>query len=271
MIFARAGFPGWETGFCKRPNFETGAVLPAEINPRIEHFFATAVQGSERPTSRKRGGSKREKLRMVLLTRHGVSSLVVDALGDEASEKNIVACFYFDFAARKEHSLTAMLGALLRQIVGGLAEIPEEIVEAYSRHKRVAGGREPQLSEILEMLQTASASQRIFICVDALDECAADLQGVLESLQEILKRSPGTRLFLSGRSHIRNGTRILFAETATFMEIKLNRSDIFTYILAKLEEDTNKDAMNASLKEAILYKVPPVVSGMYVGGDSGRS
>jgi len=202
-----------------------------------------------------------------LLIRRDVSSLVIDTLGDQASEKNIVvACFYFDFAARKEHSPTATLGALLRQVVNGLAEIPEEVVEAYNRHKRVAGGRGPQLSEILEMLQTASTSRRIFICVDALDECAVEHQQVvLESLQEISKKSPGTRLFLTARSHFRNGIRVLLAGTATFMDIKPNRRDIITYILAKLEDDTNKDAMNTSLKADILTKIPPSVSGMYVG------
>ena len=200
-----------------------------------------------------------------MLTRHGVSSLVVDTLGDEASGENIVACFYFDFAARKEHSPTAVLGALLRQIVGGLAEIPGQVVEAYHKHKKVAGGRGPQLSEILKMLKTASASQRIFICVDALDECTVDREEVLESLQKILKESPGIRLFLTGRSHIRNRIGSPLAGAATFMKIKLNKRDITTYILAKLDKDTNKEAMNPSLVRDILTKIPPLVSEMYVG------
>ena len=208
---------------------------------------------------------KREKLRTELLTRHGVSSLVVDALGDEASGENIVACFYFDFAARKEHSPTAVLGALLRQIVGGLEDIPAQVVEAYNRHKKVAGGRGPQLSEILKMLKTVSASQRIFICVDALDECAEDQLEVLDSLQKILKESPGTRLFLTGRSYIRNMIGILLAGAATSMEIKLNKRDITTYILAKLQKDTNKEAMSSFLMEEMITKIPPLVSEMYVG------
>jgi len=54
-ILARAGFLMWETGSCKRTNFETGAALPAKINPRIRPSFAMAIQGLGRPTSRKRG------------------------------------------------------------------------------------------------------------------------------------------------------------------------------------------------------------------------
>ena len=191
---------------------------------------------------------------------------MVDALGDRVSDQNaIVACFYFDFAARKEQSPTDMLGSLLKQIVSGLAEIPGEVVEAYYKHKRVTGGRRPRLSEIQAMLQTVSTSQHTFICVDALDECVAEhRQVVLKSLREIPEKSPGVRLFLTGRSYIRDEVQSILSETATFMDIKPNKRDIITYILAKLEEDTNKDAMNAGLRTDILAKVPAIVSEMYV-------
>ena len=164
-----------------------------------------------------------------------------------------------------------MLGALLRQVVSGLAEIPEEVVEAYRKHKMVAGGRGPQIPEILEMLQTACTSQRIFICVDALDECAVEhQQAVLESLRKILEKSPGTHLFLAVRSYIRNEIRAQLAGTETSMEIKPNKRDIINYILAKLERDANKDAMNARLREDILTKIS-LVPGMYVGAKTSEN
>ena len=57
-----------------------------------------------------------------------VSSLVIDSLCDRARGQNAaVACFYFDFAAQKEQSPASVLGALLRQVVSGLKEVPEEI------------------------------------------------------------------------------------------------------------------------------------------------
>jgi len=202
----------------------------------------------------------------VLLTSRDISSLAIDTLSHQFSHQNaIVACFYFDFAAREEQSPTDMLGSLVRQIVSGLENIPKEVVREYDRNKRVAGGRRPRLSEIQTMLQTVSTSQRTFIVVDALDECLAEhRQAVLKSLQGILERSPGIRLFLTGRSYIRDEVRGILANAATFIEIKPNEDDITTYILAKLEEDTNKDAMNLSLRRDILNKVPTMVSGMYV-------
>ena len=58
-----------------------------------------------------------------VLTSRDVSSLVVDRLCDQArGQSTAVACFYFDFAARKEQSATTMLGSLLKQVVGRMGK-----------------------------------------------------------------------------------------------------------------------------------------------------
>ena len=108
-----------------------------------------------------------------MLTGHDFSSLVVDRLCDQAKgQRTAVACFYFDFAARKEQPATSMLGSLLKQVVGGMETIPEEISEAFQDQKKVIGGRAPQLPDIVKMLQSVTSSLRTFVCIDALDECA---------------------------------------------------------------------------------------------------
>ena len=71
---------------------------------------------------------------MVVLTSGDTSSLVVDELCDMAGERNIaVSCFYIDFAAQEEQSPTSILGSLLKQIVGGLERIPDEISQAFQK------------------------------------------------------------------------------------------------------------------------------------------
>ena len=46
-----------------------------------------------------------------------------------------------------------MLGAVLKQVMRGLGEMPEEIARAYEVRKQVIGGRVPQLADIVKMLQ----------------------------------------------------------------------------------------------------------------------
>ena len=98
-----------------------------------------------------------------MLTSSDISSLVVDTLCDQTRGQNTaVACFYFDFAARKEQSATSMLGSLLKQVVSGMERIPEEISQAFQEQKEVIGGRAPRLPDLVKMLQAVTSSKRTF-------------------------------------------------------------------------------------------------------------
>ena len=88
---------------------------------------------------------------------------------------------------------------------GGLEKIPARIVQAFWDQGRVIGGRNLGLGEVVEMLQDISSSRPTFICIDALDECMAEYRAkLLDSLNQILHRSPSTRIFLAGRLHVRD-------------------------------------------------------------------
>ena len=201
-----------------------------------------------------------------VLTSSGASSLVIDSLCDQARGKNVaVACFYFDFAAQKEQSSVSMLGALLKQIVSGLEEVPEEIAQAYEDQKKVLGGRGPRLSDIVKMLQTASSEKRTFICIDALDECVQGYRvKLLDSLGQILKKSPGTRIFVTGRPHIRPEIGRRLTGKVTSVSISTKRDDIIRYLHNRLDEDATPDAMDSSLEADILKRIPEDISEMYV-------
>jgi len=201
-----------------------------------------------------------------VLTSCDVSSLVIDRLCDQAGGQDVaVACFYFDFAAQKEHSPTSVLGVLLKQVVGGLDEVPGEIVKAYENQKKVLGGRGPRLSDIVGMLQTTTSEKRTFICIDALDECVAGHQvKLLGSLSQILQKSPGTRIFVTGRPHVETEVKRRLAGRVTSVSVTPRRDDIISYLRAKLNEDIIPDAMDSSLEADILKKIPDDISEMCV-------
>ena len=191
---------------------------------------------------------------------------MIDRLCDQARGQNTtVACFYFDFAAQKEQSLTNMLGAVLKQLVCGMGEVPEEISRAYQGQRNAIGGRGPQLSGIVKMLQTISSKRPTFICIDALDECAAEYRvKLLDSLYKILEKSPATRIFATGRAHIRPEIGRCLAGRVTGVSVSPKRGDIITYLHTRLREDTTPDAMDSNLEADILKKIPEDTSEMCV-------
>jgi len=200
----------------------------------------------------------------VVLTSWEHSSLVVDRLCDQVRGQNTaVTCFYFDWTARKEQTATSMLGSLLRQMVSGMERIPEELSRIFKEQKKVIGGRGPQLVDIVGMLQVATSSRPTFICIDGLDECAGvQFVKVLGSLKQILDKSPATRIFISGRFHIRAEVERALAERVVSLSIAPAKSDITGYLHAGLGEDETRDAMNEGLEAEILEKIPQRISQM---------
>jgi len=197
-----------------------------------------------------------------MLTGRDDSSLVVDRLCDQTSRKTTaVSCFYFDFAARREQSAPNVLGSLLKQMVGGMDRIPEEISRAFQQQTTTIGGRRPQLIDIVKMLQVITFSRRTFMCIDGLDECSG-VQRVrlLDSLQQILDKSPGTRIFATGRPHILAEMEQRLVGHVKSISISPIRKEITEYLRIKLHEDETPDSMDAGLKVDILEKVPENVS-----------
>ena len=91
---------------------------------------------------------------------------MIDRLCDEAGEDGpVVAWLYIDYLAQEEQTVTNMMGAILKRLIGG-KEIPKEIEETFRR------GRRPLLADLMRMLKSAMASlPLVFICIDAVDEC----------------------------------------------------------------------------------------------------
>jgi len=201
-----------------------------------------------------------------LLTSCNGSSLVIDELCDEAVEGDpIVACFYFDFAARSEQSPVNMLGSLLRQLVSGEGKIPEVIERNFRKEKRVIGGRGLQISGILKMFQTIAATRRTFICVDALDECVPEYRMVvLEFLGQILRGSPNTRLFMTGRPHVRSEVEKELGGAATFLFIRATEDRVIRFLREKLRKDTTPTRMSSTLEGDIMKTIPAISSETYV-------
>ena len=201
---------------------------------------------------------------MELLIDYDFSSLVIDTLCKQTVGGNAtVACFYFDFATQEEQSPTAILSSLLKQVVGGLSEVPQKIVKAFKDRGRVIGGQRLALAEVVEFLQDISSSQPTFICIDALDEFPArERVKLLDSLSQILQKSPGARIFLTGRQHVRGEVEKHLAARVAIRSITPTKDDIVVFIRAKLKEDTIPDAMNESLEEEIIRIIPETVSEM---------
>ena len=191
---------------------------------------------------------------------------MIDSLCDQAGEEEIaVAAFYCDFLSQQEQTINSMVGAILKQLVGR-AGIAKNLREAFQKAKKEVGGRGPRLVDLMGMLKSAMASlPQVFICVDALDECLPKcLPELLGSLRDIVRESPGTRIFLTGRPHVRDDIQRYFTK-AVVIPISPNRDDIRNYLEMRLDRDAEPEAMSSDLRADIVRVILEKISDMYVG------
>jgi len=154
------------------------------------------------------------------------------------------------------------MGALLKQLVGR-GGIPDHLRAAFQKAKMEFGGRGPLLAELMGMLKTVIASlPQVFICLDALDECLPKrFPEILESLRYILRESPGTRLFLTGRPHVRQDVQRYFPKTVV-IPINPNRNDIRSYVEMRLDRDSEPEAMSNDLRADIVRVILEKISNV---------
>jgi len=204
--------------------------------------------------------------RRILLISRNTSSLVIDSLCDHAGEENIaVAAFYCDFLSQQDQTINSIVGAILKQLVGR-AGIAKDVRDAFQKAKNEIGGRGPRLSDLMGMLRTAIGSlHRVFICIDALDECLPNrLAELFESLRDIVRESPSARVFLTGRPHVGDDVRRYFAKTIV-IPISPNIDDIRNYVEKRLDRDAEPEAMSNNLRADIVKTIQENISDMCVG------
>ena len=197
------------------------------------------------------------------LTARNISSLVIDWLCDQVHERDIaIASLYCDYLAQEEQSSVNMLGAILRQLLerDGIAEPARQV---FRKEKREFGGWAVQLFELVKILKTTIASlPQVFICIDGLDECLPkNGRELLESLQDTVRASPTTRVFLSGRPHVQDEIKRYFVE-AIMITVIPAIGDIERYLEMRLDRDTETSAMDADLRAEIMRVIPGKISQM---------
>ena len=144
--------------------------------------------------------------------------------------------------------------------------ISKEVVEDFRKDKRSIGGRGLQVSGILKMFQKISTTRRVLICIDALDEYVPKYRMVvLKCLGQMLQGSPNTRLFMTGRPHVRSEVERELGGVAAFIFIQPTKDGSLRFLREKLKEDTIPGMMSSTLKEDIMKDILAMSSETYVG------
>lgn len=193
-----------------------------------------------------------------------LTSVVVKELNTRfENNKSIgVAYLYCDFRRQDEQKAEDLLASLLKQLTQSHSSIPATVESFYNEYKN----KRTQLSldKISEALQSVAALySRVFIIIDALDECQESNGCRMKFLSEIFKLQAKcqTSLFATSRSILDINKRF---EGSMKLEIQASNQDIQTYLNGNKSQLPRCALQNLELQEEIKTEIIKAVDGMYV-------
>jgi hypothetical protein len=171
-----------------------------------------------------------------------------------------IAYIYCNFRRKDKQKVDDLLASLLKQLAQGQSSLPDSVKDLYNRHK--VKRTRPSLDETLRSLHSVAAMySRVFIVVDALDECQVSDNCRSRFLSEIfnLQVKYCTNIFATSRfipeiTEKFNGS--------TLLEIRARDEDVRKYLDGCISQSESK--FLKSYHEEIKAGITKVVDGMYV-------
>ena len=197
-----------------------------------------------------------------------LTSIVVDELctrfcGDNSSIA--VAYIYCNFKRQNEQTLEDILTSILKQLAQGRS-LPQSVKSLHDQCK--SKQTRPSIDDISTVLRLVAAEySRVFILIDALDECRADdsCQANLLSKISDLQTKCGVNFFATSR-FIPHITEIF--ERDLILEIRANKEDVQRYLEEHIDELPRFVRRDPDLQQEISSAIVKTIDGMYEASDN---
>ncbi|KAG5655135.1 hypothetical protein KAF25_001908 [Fusarium avenaceum] len=195
-----------------------------------------------------------------------LSSIVINNLQTRFSDnpKIGVAYIYCNFQRTNEQGIDDILASVLRQLTQCLSSLPDSIKSLYKQHntKRTR----PSRDEILGLLQSVlPIYSRVFLVVDALDECQASVECRRRFVSELfnLQMKFGINIFATSK-HIPEIISLFKANLSKEIEIRASPEDVARYLEGRMKELSSCVQQNRQLQEDITTGISETVDGMFL-------
>jgi len=193
-----------------------------------------------------------------------LTSIVTEELSTrfEGDSSIIVAYIYCNFKQRNEQTLENLLGSVLKQLAQGRPSLPESVESLYKRCE--SKKTRPSANDISTVLKTVAVDySRIFILVDALDECRVDDNCQANLLSELSNFQTQCRVNVFATSRFIPDITEKFAQDLR-LEIRANKQDVQRYVEGHMNELPRFVRRDRNLQEEISSEIVTAIDGMYV-------
>ena len=193
-----------------------------------------------------------------------LTSIVVEDLTARfRDDKSIgIAYLYCNFRRQDEQNIDELLASLLKQLAESQLSLPGSVKDLYDRYKTKR--TRPSQKEISETIHIVTKSySRVFVIVDALDECQVSHGCRMTFLSELfsLQAKYGAKLFATSRFILEISENF---KGSIQLEIRARKEDVQTYLDHHISPQRAFLRKNLALQNEIKAKIIEAVKGMYV-------
>jgi hypothetical protein len=180
----------------------------------------------------------------------------------EQNADTAFAFFYFSFSDERKQSDSDLLRSLVAQL-GWREPGLSMLRQAYGDAKRSVPG--PDELEKIFLASTRSCS-KVYLLVDALDECPEDhetRQSVLARIERLTQDAPNLRVFATSREmdRIRKSMEALIAEPLRVTTLAVD-DDIQIYLAKEISRDRSLYALSPEMRTLIESTIASQADGM---------
>jgi ankyrin repeat protein len=193
-----------------------------------------------------------------------LTAIVVDNLATRFAGNLAIgiAYIYYNFRRQDEQKAEELLASLLKQLTQGRSSLPDSVKSLHDKHKDKR--TRPSLAEISKALQSVAAMySRVFIVVDALDECQASNGCRARFLLEIFNLQAKCQASLFATSRFIPEITEKF-EGSIALEIRATEQDVRRYVDGHISHLASFVGRNLDLQEEIKTEIVKAVDGMYM-------
>ncbi|KAL9568767.1 hypothetical protein ACKAV7_007081 [Fusarium commune] len=195
-----------------------------------------------------------------------LTSIVVDFLYSKYGHDAEIGITYIYCNSHRQHEqrISDLLASMLKQLTQCRSSIPESVRSLYDQHK--SKRTRPSLDQILAILQSAVAMySRVFIIVDALDECGFSDGCRAMFISELLnlQKMYGANIFATSR-RIPEIINRFKGSLSREIEIRASPDDVARYVEGHIGQLPSCVQQNRQLQEEIIAGISKSVDGMFL-------
>lgn len=187
-----------------------------------------------------------------------ISSVVINHLQESFGRKQDIGIAYIFCSYRQQHEqkLIGILSSILKQLIQTLHFVPDDLNALYRDCSRL------QLDQLLKLLVTvASSYSRVYLVIDALDECSDSDRTRDTVISHILNLQKKCNIAFFATSRFIPEITEKF-EGFPSVEVRASDADVTLYAEGHVHELSNCVRRSPELSKLVVSQIVSSVSGM---------